>query len=479
MMATMTKDAQGRDSATGSLSYADLRMEKIRRNQVLLAGLGLMDTAREISAAENQQKKRNSVANGSRKRITATEDVEPRSRRRSPRLQGETPSKKQLGDDSVAVDGDEDEEDNEEEYAFDASKVLQYTCYEEPGKRPEHGGANEKVTCLRPLGTDVTDSQLKRVYSMNFHASKPILACGGHGGRVAVFSSTFSKSKSDELLLSFKASKGWISGVRFVDDMDCGLLVSSNDGTVSLWDCTVQHSLMPKSVGDDFAPHNGSGIFDMDVHKTEVVTSSKDGSLCVSTLRSSSGSFAVRTRIDDAHAGVAKSVMFQPKSNGNLIVSGGNDSAVRVWDLRQSSQKRPAVDMSSSFGLVVNIVRWNPEVEHQVLSASFAPAMELHDIRNPSSPAVKLEGHVPLGTTRVSNIYQPVYLQSGTRIVASGGGSRNLTMFDASSGEVLSSGAVGWESGSLEPCSSDPSSSSSSTRVAVSHGMDISFFECA
>jgi hypothetical protein len=453
--------------ATRAQTYEELRMEKLRRNQQVLLGLGLAQIAQTLSP--NRSRSARIPANKNKKRVSALDPKTTPSgpRRRSPRLTGESPLVETgIG---AAVHAQESDEEAEEQYAFDPSKVLQYSCFAEDAVAASslRQGEITDATNLRPVGSGVGDPALKRIYSLSFHAKKPLLAAGGHGGRVAVFSSTCSKKKEDETLLSFKASKGWISGVKFVEEMDCGLLVSSNDGTVSLWDCTVQHDMIPKSVWTA-SVHGGSGIYHLDVIGDRMVTSGKDGSVCVGTLQSNK--MELLRQFDEAHEGVVKSVMFRPNAGGNIVASGGNDTAIRIWDCR-SKQDKPSVEMFSSFKLALNIVRWNPVVDHVILSASFANTMELHDTRYPQSKPIQLKGHMPLSCTRASNIYQPIFVNQGKRIIASGGGSKNITMFDSMTGEVLSSGMVGWDSGAFEH-------SFDGNRIAVSHGKDVSFFDC-
>ena len=112
---------------------------------------------------------------------------------------------------------------------------------------------------------------LSAVYSMQFDTSGRLLAAGGKGGIVAIFTTdgllgqdtgahnsesclASSSEHTDPLLLSFKGHKGWISSVAFITAADpCNnvssnsssssrLVTSSNDGVLKLWDLSKQSS---------------------------------------------------------------------------------------------------------------------------------------------------------------------------------------------------------------------------------------------
>jgi WD40 repeat protein len=74
----------------------------------------------------------------------------------------------------------------------------------------------------------LSDENLSKIYSMDFQQN--LLVAGGHGGRVSIF------GKSD-IVMSWKAHFGWISGVSFVKKL---LLTSSNDKNMILWDLNYQ-----------------------------------------------------------------------------------------------------------------------------------------------------------------------------------------------------------------------------------------------
>ncbi|CAN0400284.1 unnamed protein product, partial [Ectocarpus fasciculatus] len=221
-----------------------------------------------------------------------------------------------------------------EEIDFDDSTVLKYLCGTEANVKDEGGNDSSAeapasggaaVVGLRVLDPDypLSASGLSTIYTMHFCGARgagsggggrgaaalpPLLAAGGKGGVVALFSTrrqqqtdpheTNSNGKKEEdederTLMNFKAHKGWVSAVRFVEGGGvgagvggCRLLTSANDSVVKLWDTSKQHRGSPRllSTMDDLHSTR-KGIFSMDSHGTRVATGSKDTTVAIASLR--------------------------------------------------------------------------------------------------------------------------------------------------------------------------------------------------
>lgn len=184
-----------------------------------------------------------------------------------------------------------------EEIDFDDSTVLKYLCSEANSDQAENGhgvgssAAQEgaRMVGVRPLGRDppLSASGLSTIYSMHFQGrcgdsdgkstSSALLAAGGKGGIVAIFSarqpvrpsgagspgnwSEPSEENDERTLMNFKAHNGWVSSVRFVGGSSgndngvgssaieaCRLLSSANDSVVKLWDASKALRGMPRCV---------------------------------------------------------------------------------------------------------------------------------------------------------------------------------------------------------------------------------------
>ncbi|KAH9259142.1 hypothetical protein BASA81_002762 [Batrachochytrium salamandrivorans] len=414
-------------------TYEQLRMEKLKRNSRMMSELGL-DNPIVLTPAKPAIRR----AKASATAADSTPPVQPR--RRSTRIA------KTEGEEELVEMGHQN-----------TSRAQQ-----KPEKEEETYSKLEEEEA-QALGSDMEiggDSLLKKIYSLDFHPTKPnLLAAGGHGGRVALFNNS-------AVTLSFQVTNAWVSSVKLVEGNL--LLVSANDGKIAGYDHTLVSSASPttpKALFSTGEAHAGKGIFDLAVTGNQVGTCSKDGSLTLSSLDAAGSGLSVVRRVPQAHRGVCKSVGFHP-NNPNLLVSGGNDSAIRLWDFR-SPQHDPQLAWESKFGLAVNHVQFatSPDL---VLVGSFATTMELFDSRFPTAPAREFTGHCPPEQRKLVNIYQPV-LVGQNRVMASAGGASRLTVFDLDTALVLSQGEVGWEAHAT-------TLHAPSSLVAVSHGARVSLF---
>ncbi|CAM9475162.1 unnamed protein product, partial [Ectocarpus sp. 4 AP-2014] len=241
-----------------------------------------------------------------------------------------------------------------EEIDFDDSTVLKYLCGTETNVKDGSGNdssaeapnaaaaaaaaaaqtaaaragtgaasAGATVVGLRVIDPDnpLSASGLSTIYTMHFCGARaaggggggrgaaalpPLLAAGGKGGVVALFSTRRQRQtdrhennssgeeeeeEDERTLMNFKAHKGWVSAVRFLEGGGagvggCRLLTSANDSVVKLWDTSKQHRGSPRllSTMDDLHPTR-KGIFAMDSHGTRVATGSKDTTVAIASLR--------------------------------------------------------------------------------------------------------------------------------------------------------------------------------------------------
>lgn len=450
--------------------YELLRMQKLKRNSQMLSSLGLDNTDNDNSSSSN-----NALLSPPKRSKRPTATTTPAvATRRSTRI-----AKSVTGETEPLVELDDPHswrtKLNPSVVAAAASTTT--TVFDEDGEWENYTHLLTSQV-LNEKDSIEGDPLLKKIYSIDISPTHTnVVAAGGHAGRVAVFS-------SNALMLSFQATNAWVSSVKFVGNNV--LLVSSNDGKVSAFDYTmISQANRPKPLCMSTELHAGKGIFDMDVCRSnssndaaKLITASKDGSIAHSKFNES-GELKLIRRYKEAHNGVCKSAQFAHQSE-HVVVSGGNDSCVLVWDLR--IHHAPQVEMKSSFGMAVNNCQFSPETDHVLVSSGFAPQIEVHDLRYPhvagqlssSTTTRKLKGHCPPNKQRLANIYQPVFVGNG-RLVASGGGSTRLTTFDIQSGEIVHQTEMGWEanaSARVSKCAAD-----GNYRIAVSHGMRIALFD--
>jgi WD40 repeat protein len=354
---------------------------------------------------------------------------------------------------------------SENELHFLASSVA--SSYEVYASAPPSSDPPPSTKTLYPSPTfriDKSDPPLNKTYTMQYHPTRPLLACGGPQGRVSVFA-VEDKTTSDAAL-SWKVGPGWVSSVRWLDQGGL-LLTADNDGAIQMWDVAQENELgAAKLLASDTNVHDG-GVFDLKVYGQNVFTASKDKSVAVCTVAGPSLLTPV-TKYRNAHAGVVKTV--DAKSN-DVFASGGNDSVCKVWDTRLGGAA--AVELPPTEDkLAINCVVWHPGNEFHVLLATFGSTMEMHDIRGGGGSTTvvgRFTGHCPPGHTRSPDIYKPVFV--GTKyVLACGGQATRLTLFDSQDAHLVSSGEVNWQPSNFAYCAS-------TSEVAAAHGKTISFFQ--
>ncbi len=444
-------------------AYEVARLEKLQRNRNLLQSTGVTETVAEWNKEDKRKKKKKKTSNTSNNKKSTIPDT---LKRRSPRfIEG---SSEDVHKSLKVNDDEEEEEDNE----FDMSQVSMYSCYDDHNKKKHHKDDMVKkrmtIKASEELG-DRKDPDLKYVYTMSFHTSKPILAAGGHQGGISLFNIT----EEQEPILSFKGNHGggWISTVQFLESNTSRLMSTSSSGEISIWNCDKLNTKSGRA--QLLAKHTvrkGETIYSGDYCETtqQIITSTRDGAL--SLVQLNENDMSLIREFPKAHEGTAKSVMFQPDDHGNIIGSGGNDYFVKLFDLRVDKKStKSVVSLEASNPSPINVIRWNPQDSNMIISASYSPVIDLFDIRKPSLPTMSLKGHIPKGVTRCRYVYNPIFVNGGENIVACGANAKALAMFSSKNGDILSRGHVGYNVSNMEisPCGKT---------IALTHSGKISFF---
>jgi WD40 repeat protein len=431
-------------------AYERARLANIQRNLDFLDELGLNDEPLPLPRAKAAA---GSAAARKRKREPRAPSVP---QRQSRRLADKPAAVYAEGADVVVCGGvggagaGELGHSGEEwhEPVFGDSDVVSYLAASVGASDAAASAPPEVVTRVRLAGAAFEDEQLKKIYSLDWHGSLPLFAGGGHGGRAAVFG-----LDSGAPLMSFKVSKGWVSGVQFLPASPCRpapssvlLLSASNDGSLSLWDCGKQGAGKgggAKCVASSSEAHS-SGIFSVHCVGGSVGTGGKDGRVAVSRLI---GAGAIETVLSfaDEHASVVKSVRLRDE---HTLASTGNDGRVCVFDLRAGALQLTVNNVSQ---LALNSVRWSPADEHVLAVAGFAPEIRLLDLRKPGACVELRSHHGPRARAagRCAQIYHPLFLEGGRKLLTTGDDVNLLTLYDTTSGAVVSRGDVGFSASAL------------------------------
>ena len=215
------EDEDEDDNESDQLSaYEQMRLENIKRNEALLAQLGLHGATAQLADRVERQKKP-----GKRKR--APKAIEPAApTRRSSRKRGGGPvayteEAMMAAAASAAAHAEAMEEAEaavEEEVDYDDSSVVRYTCDasgdSSEGASTDPGPSMGRIVGFRRRAAEgelggVYDSELSRTYSMRISRDNSLLAAAGHGGRVSLFG-IHPQNAQEDPLLSWKAHKGWV-----------------------------------------------------------------------------------------------------------------------------------------------------------------------------------------------------------------------------------------------------------------------------
>ena len=396
--------AGGGDSEQIS-EYEQMRLDNIKRNEALLAQLGLNGATAQL-AERVERKKRPAKRKRPAKAIAPAAPTRRSSRTRSTGAVSYTDEGMMAAAAEAATRAEAAEaaaEAAEEaaaaaEIDYDDSSVVRYTCdaAEDDGSGAAGSAEAEPATGGRIVGfrrratggpDGLYDSDLSRTYSMQISRDNRLLAAAGHGGRVSLFGIDSHNAQEDPLL-SWKAHKGWVAGVAFVDTADPAspssqrlLLTASNDKTVVLWDVNKTASGMPKAVTRTDRLH-ASGIFSLDLAGTSVLTAGKDARSVLSTLRTDSGEISVVRSFEEHRSSVTKCARFRPNtasaSGGPTVFADcGNDMCICVLDIRSASASPSVViEGDASHSAVINSLAWHPTNEHIIASVSFETTRE-------------------------------------------------------------------------------------------------------
>jgi hypothetical protein len=426
------------------------------------------------------------------------------------------------------------------EDVFEDSSVLRYACRRE-GMRDVRGsdgreGATTDVSASASVGRAprpnerlrgfeedpgvvfVDPAMKKGFYSLHTatRGGTSALAAGGDGGRVALFAlddqgthggadakRTEESEEEDSSpledddeekktraavslpLQSWVAHRGWCGQVQFAPPSlaraDFRVLSAGGmDGTVALWDTSRvgRESGRPLELFRDDRAHDG-GIFSMHWSRgAGVLTSSKDGTTCVSRLAddassasstggagATKGPFVVERRIDNAHSGVVKCARWRANptlgdggdgGDDTLFATCGNDGRVCVLDARAARAAAQTLEAAHG-GRAVNFLEWaatasgpgvgSVEAENVFCtSATGDHAVLVWDLRylRSRTPLLSLAGHIPRSVARPKALYRPAFIGAGggagageLMVVTPGERSNAASLYAASDGATI------------------------------------------
>ena len=216
--------------------YEQLRLANIRRNEALLAQLGLNGGTAELAARLEKKHAPKRKRSAPKKPIEPAAPTRRSSRRAGGRFteEGMAAAAEAAGRAEAAAEAEEDKEE-ELEVDYDDSSVVRYTCDAAETDSGAADGAAAAVVAPAAAAAAATtgrvvgfrrraesgldglyDANLTRTYSMAI--SDRLLAAAGHQGRVSLFGigDNAQEQEKGDPLLSWKAHKGLRTMMNFV-----------------------------------------------------------------------------------------------------------------------------------------------------------------------------------------------------------------------------------------------------------------------
>lgn len=460
---------------TSLSSYERLREENIRRNQDFLAAIGIAGGGYTISVQPQREVTNATKSNVYRKKMKLLDnrisDTFAVPTRHSSRLAMSACT--YAPRDTIAeTTQDKIKEDyvEDKDLTYDDSSVLRYVIDalddsniaddDDDDTSNDYSGAICSSMAPNHLipKKEILLENLSAVYSMQYHPLyKSILLTAGKNGIVEVVSvGDKKKGGGDDVLMSFKAHKRWISTAKFIaTSTSCGnklnVVTASDDSTIKIWDisstaisATLSYA-KPKQQQTANNIHE-KGIFSLDYspNSNALLTGSKDKSVALSRIRSDSF-IEVVSRYDDLHTGVVKCVSWS--LDNNVFASASQDSSVCIMDTRT---KDVAARISHAHCGGVHTCAWlggGTLDSAMVVTAGVDSIIKIFDIRtfssisdNITTPLFNLHGHHGPNVKKAKMILQPRVM--GRFIIAAGEGSALLSIYDGFTGKAISRGDI-------------------------------------
>eukprot|EP00964_Phaeocystis_antarctica_P004871 scaffold2644_cov63-Phaeocystis_antarctica.AAC.8 len=458
--------------------YEQQRLLNIARNQEVLASLGLADEQPLCVP-------RGARAGGGRRRARppapppAPSSRSLRSRAPAPSASGDSEQTQQRPEARAKWD---DDDDDEPAHAYDTSDVVRYVCGDSAAKAKwdddDDAEPGRAMLGWRRAGLEFcakrTSLNLERVYNMDVlcqgdYRCRPILACGGHAGKVMVLPvcGLLDDEEAPSPLLAWKAHDGWVGSVQFATHAGRGdtvtssgptlLLTASNSGDIRVWDVNQAERNRPRAAGElvtldkTWAMHELEGnVLTGGVPLKKA--SAGRGAVVLSEV-GGAGLKTIRSYLALHEDGVVKTVQWRDQ---HLFGSAGYSEHIVLVDLREPDKAGGSCMIEHANAGHVDTLRWSPTDENIVLSNGADTSARLHDIRQPKSVLHELRGHTGAALASKNrgmqkSIHQPAFCDGGAAVCIMGDCSDLVSMYSTRTGLALSRGMVDWTQGGLGP----------------------------
>lgn len=198
---------------------------------------------------------------------------------------------------------------------------------------------------------------------------RPILACGGHAGKVLVLPvcGLLDEPEPPSPLLAWKAHDGWVGSVQFASTHAGGtghgatlLLTTSNNGDICVWDVNQAERNRPRAAGQLVTLEKTWCMHELGGH---VLTggvplkkaSAGRGAVVLSEL-GGAGLKTIRSYLA-LHEDTVKTVQWRDR---NLFSSAGCSDYIVLVDRREPDQAGGSCSCTIEHADTINALRWSP-----------------------------------------------------------------------------------------------------------------------
>jgi WD40 repeat protein/type II secretory pathway predicted ATPase ExeA len=221
--------------------------------------------------------------------------------------------------------------------------------------------------------------------------------------------------RADDLLGTLRGHQNTVTDLAWLPDASGLALSSSADGTLLLWDTNTLQIVRTFQLPDN-APGNSPAISALAVSANAQFAAggSADGSINLWEI----GTGSLSDQLQGGHSSAVNALILHPLQQ-NIVISGGEDGNIVIWNLADAAGDARGDDISASFrtssGSAIRALALSADATLLAVG-TFDGQLEIWDITNPNNPLNRLSRN----NAHEGAILSLTFNQAGDRIVSGG-----------------------------------------------------------